>query len=233
VTALSFVVPVYNGAATLEELAARIAALGIEDSELVLVNDASPDHSADVCERIVEADALTTTFVDLERNRGEHGAVLAGVMHSGGEWIVTLDDDLANPPEEAPRLLSYARSRDYDIVYGRPRRRRYALWRRAGSRFASLTAGALLGKPPGVSLSTFRCFKRSLLHGATPRAHPYLDRALLERATRVGSLSVEQHEGTESNYTLPKLASLWATMVLPARRSGAQPFHVRRVLRSR
>jgi glycosyltransferase involved in cell wall biosynthesis len=129
---VSVVVPVFESAARLPELVARIeSALRAAGRpfELVLVNDASRDGSWDVVLALAR-DRPWLRAVDLARNVGQHGAVLCGTRLARGELVVTLDDDLQHPPEEIPRLLARLES-GYDLVYGTPRETRQGPARRA------------------------------------------------------------------------------------------------------
>src|ERR671928_1542804 len=103
---LSVVVPVYNSAGTLGTLVDRVDSVFTgADYELVLVNDGSADDS---WQRIVELSRANghVRGLDLMRNYGQHNALLAGIRAAGGDVIVTIDDDLQNPPEEIPKLLA-------------------------------------------------------------------------------------------------------------------------------
>ncbi len=116
--ALSIVIPVYNGAASIGELVAALEELQIPcGHEIVLVNDASPDNSLAVCRALVERARIPITLVDLARNYGEHNAVMAGLHHASGAHVITMDDDLQNPPEEVERLLEYAQNTGHEVVY--------------------------------------------------------------------------------------------------------------------
>src|SRR4051795_2344080 len=107
--ALSIVVPVYNGADSIGELVAALEELRIAGGhEIVLVNDGSPDNSLEVCRALMARSLVPFTLVALSRNYGEHNAVMAGLRHATGAHVVTMDDDLQNPPEEVERLLAYA-----------------------------------------------------------------------------------------------------------------------------
>src|SRR5258708_33687195 len=97
--ALSIVVPVYNGAKSVGELVHAIGALDIPGGlEIVLVNDGSPDNSRAVCLALVQEAAVPVTLVDHWRNYGEHNPAMTGIRHARGDWIITMDDDLQNPP---------------------------------------------------------------------------------------------------------------------------------------
>ena len=110
--ALSIVIPVYRGAASIGILVDALAALQITGGhEVVLVNDGSPDNSADVCRRLAARTDLPVTFLNLSRNFGEHNAVMAGLRHARGDYIITMDDDLQNPISEVVKLFEHARRR--------------------------------------------------------------------------------------------------------------------------
>src|SRR5579872_5792781 len=107
--ALSIVIPVYNGAESVGELCDALERLEIAGGhEIVLVNDGSPDNSLEMCRAIVARAHIPITLVDLARNYGEHNAVMAGLRHATGAHVITMDDDLQNPPEEVERLLAFA-----------------------------------------------------------------------------------------------------------------------------
>src|ERR1700709_585248 len=124
IPALSIVVPVYNGAATVGELVAALRALDIAGGlEVVLVVDGSPDNSLDVCKQLAAQPGAPVTVLSLSRNFGEHNAVMAGLSRARGAYAITMDDDLQTPPSEVKRLYEYARDGGYDVVYTYYRRR--------------------------------------------------------------------------------------------------------------
>src|ERR1041384_4692762 len=115
---LSVVVPVYNGAATIGELVNALRALDIAGGlEVVLVVDGSPDNSLEVCKQLAAEPGAPVTVLSLSRNFGEHNAVMAGLARARGDYAITMDDDLQNPPEEVRRLFEHARDGNYDAVY--------------------------------------------------------------------------------------------------------------------
>src|SRR5438876_3308203 len=136
---LSVVVPVYNSEATLLELVRRLQPVLARRAvafELVLVNDGSRDRSW----KTVQSLALEHNWIhgiNLMRNSGQHNALLCGIRAARCDLIVTLDDDLQNPPEEIPKLLD-ALGEDDDLVYGVPREERHGLWRDLASQVTKL-----------------------------------------------------------------------------------------------
>src|ERR1700689_1264600 len=114
---LSVVIPVYNGADSVGELVNALEALDIPGGhEIVLVNDGSPDNSLAVCRELVARAKIPITLVDHARNYGEHNAVMTGLRHTRGAHVITIDDDLQNPPGEVARLLAHAQASGLDVI---------------------------------------------------------------------------------------------------------------------
>lgn len=115
---VSVVIPVFNEEAQVEELLRRCLATlrGRKWAfEIVLVDDGSSDRSLELMEKAVEANPGEVVCVVLNRNYGQHAAVLAGFEEARGDLIVTIDADLQNPPEEVPKLVDKALE-GYDVV---------------------------------------------------------------------------------------------------------------------
>ena len=109
---VSVVIPVYNEADCLDELVRRCLAAceSMNRSyEIVMVNDGSADSSAAKIAQAAESHPGKIVGVLLNRNYGQHAAVIAGLAHTKGEIVVTLDADLQNPPEEIPKLVNNQR----------------------------------------------------------------------------------------------------------------------------
>ncbi|HXV77170.1 MAG TPA: glycosyltransferase family 2 protein [Candidatus Polarisedimenticolaceae bacterium] len=215
---LSFVIPVYNGAGSVGAVVERIHELypGIE-LEVVLVNDGSRDASERVCAELARRFPDTVTFVHLARNFGEHGAVLAGLHETRGRYVAVLDDDGQNPPEEVRRLYEAITGEGYDVVYGRYRVKHHSWLRNLGSRFNDRVANVMLGKPPGLYLSSFKIMNRFLVDEITryKGAFPYIDGLVLRATGNLGQIDVDHRERDgESTYTFRKLVHLWLNMFL-------------------
>lgn len=159
--AVSVVVPVYNGAATVDVVVRRVGEV-LRDRlhEVVLVNDGSSDES---WERIVELSRAESGVrgIDLVRNYGQHNALLAGVRASRYPVVVTLDDDLQNPPEEIPKLLA-ALEEGNDVVYGSAEHPQHGLWRNLATRLTKLALRAAIGSDIASRVSAFRAFRAEL-----------------------------------------------------------------------
>src|SRR5437762_4363525 len=104
-TQISAVVPVFRSAATLRELHRRLAATLASitpDFEIILVEDCGGDRSWEVIQEIAKTDQRVRG-IQLSRNFGQHNALLCGIRAASREIVVTLDDDLQNPPEEVTK----------------------------------------------------------------------------------------------------------------------------------
>jgi len=115
---ISVVSPVYKGEKMLEELVARItnSVKSITDNyEIILVNDCSPDNSWKKIKTVCEVDEKITG-INLSRNFGQHYAITAGLASASGKWIVVMDCDLQDRPEEIPNLYNKA-IEGYDSVF--------------------------------------------------------------------------------------------------------------------
>ncbi len=133
---LSVVIPVYNEEQVLPALFARLYpaldALGIT-YECVFVNDGSRDHSVALLRQQFERRPLHTRVVLFHANFGQHSAVMAGLSYSRGDYVVTLDADLQNPPEEIGRIVEML-DKGYDYVGTIRQHRQDTLWRRTLSK---------------------------------------------------------------------------------------------------
>jgi glycosyltransferase involved in cell wall biosynthesis len=224
---VSVVVPVYNSAASLTELSERIAAslgsaTGVAEWELILVNDGSEDSSWEKVSAL-SAEHPEIRGLDLTRNWGQHNALLAGLHGARHEVIVTLDDDLQNPPEEIPRLIE-ALGPGLDVVYGVPLEVRQPAYRRLGSAVLRKTIGTLTRRGEVSFATGFRALRRDLAERLpeTSGRRVALDSLLRTITVRFGSISVDHQPRRvgRSNYRLPRLVRLAITELATDVRGG-------------
>ena len=219
--ALSIVVPLYNSASTLPMLIKELGALQIDGGlEIILVNDGSRDATEATALQLIETAGVPITFICHSRNFGEHNAVLAGLRASTGEFVITMDDDLQNPPSEVPKLLETAQREKRDVVYTIYDQKKHARWRNWGSSLTNTFADWSIDKPRGLYLSSFRCISRfvvdEIAKSSTP--YPYIDALIFQVTQNVGVVTVRHDErpSGESGYTLRALLRLWMSMLVNA-----------------
>jgi glycosyltransferase involved in cell wall biosynthesis len=217
--ALSIVIPVYNGSSSIAELVGALEEISIEGGhEIVLVNDGSPDNSLEVCAALIDKARVPITLVSLARNYGEHNAVMAGLRYASGAHVITMDDDLQNPPEEVGRLLEFAQRSGKEVIYTYYDDKRHAPWRNIGSRFTNRVADFVLEKPVGFYLSSFRCMNAFVVREITryEGPFPYIDGLILQVTHDIDRLLVRHlpRAAGRSNYTLRRLLRLWMSMFI-------------------
>ncbi|AWV06413.1 glycosyltransferase, group 2 family [Lysobacter maris] len=191
----------------------------VTDWELILIDDASNDGTFDVILSLRNEDARVKA-IRFARNMGQHSATLHGLRRSKGDCVVTLDDDLQNPPEEIPRFI--ARLDDgYDLVIGRiTNEKKHSFFRNLASQLVQNLICRILGKPRSLALSSYRCMSSRAAKGmsAYSGAHAYMP-ALMFGAVpqdRICNLDVEHHARMDgrSHYTLRKLLKLSSYLVV-------------------
>ena len=209
---ISVVIPVYNSEGSLSELIRRLEIVLRSVSsrfEAILVNDGSRDRSWDViCQLAGEYDWVRG--FNLLRNYGQHNALLCGIRMARNEIIVTMDDDLQNPPEEVPRLLDKV-AEGYDVVYGTPEKERHGLWRDMASVITKLALQSAMGVGVARNVSAFRVFRTQLRDAFASYQSPFvsIDVLLTWGTTRFAATPVRhdiRNEGV-SNYTFRKLVT--------------------------
>jgi undecaprenyl-phosphate 4-deoxy-4-formamido-L-arabinose transferase len=210
---LSVVIPVYRSAAMLETLVQRLVVvldrIGC-DYEAVFVDDGSPDQSWDVLQRLQATYPKRIVAIQLMRNFGQHNALMCGFRHSRGQFIVTMDDDLQNPPEEIPKLVDAITRSGLDLVYGRYAEKKHHSWRNLGSFIVNSFYRVVF--KTRRSVTAFRIIRRELLESIFPYTlnFTFLDGLLAWNTQRIGEVPVEHHPRREgrSGYSVAKLLLL-------------------------
>lgn len=215
---ISIVVPVYRSLATLRALHDRVVKV-IEpiDSmfELLLVEDCGGDGSWEVIRELAK-EYPRVRGIQMARNFGQHNALLCGIRAANGKIIVTIDDDLQNPPEEIPKLLSKLEQGD-DVVYGSPECEQHGFLRNIASQITKIALQSTMGAETARKTSAFRAFKTQLRNAFENYRSPAvnIDVLLTWGTTRFASVKVKhdvRYTG-ESGYNLRKLVTHAFNMV--------------------
>jgi glycosyltransferase involved in cell wall biosynthesis len=217
---ISVVVPVFNSAGNLALLCDRLeGVLGLlrpsGDYEIVLVEDGSKDNSWAVIDGIAESHA-NVVGIRLARNYGQHNALLCGIRQARYEVVVTLDDDLQNPPEEIPRLLAEL-EKGADVVYGTPEVQQHGFLRNIASVLTKWVLSRGMASDTARGVSAFRVFRRSIVDSFDDYKNEYVSiDGLLTWGTDQFVTVPVRHDARsfgESGYSLRKLLRHASNMV--------------------
>ncbi len=211
---VSVVVPVFNEQANLHELIRRCtdSCKSLESPfELILVDDGSRDSSAGIITETAQQSGGTVVGVILNRNYGQHSAIIAGFAESRGEIIVTLDADLQNPPEEIPKLVEKIEE-GFDVVGTVRVPRNDTFFRKT----ASFLVNKVAQKATGVKMHDYGCMLRAYrrhvvdaMLSCDERSTfiPVLANSFARHATEIEVQHSKRPDG-ESKYSLWKLINL-------------------------
>jgi undecaprenyl-phosphate 4-deoxy-4-formamido-L-arabinose transferase len=207
---LSVVIPVYNSDEALPRLVERLQPVLAENSdqfEVILVDDCSHTDAWTVVKTLA-ASHDWVRGIRLMRNYGQHNALLCGIREARYETIVTMDDDLQNPPEEIPKLLE-ALTEGYDVVYGTPAKEQHGLWRDLASRITKIALSGAMGAETARKVSAFRAFRKGVRAAFAQYPGPFvsIDVLLTWGTNRFTAVPVRHDARTvgKSNYTVGRL----------------------------
>lgn len=212
---LSLVIPVYNEEANLSELIRRTLAacdpMGIS-YEMILVDDGSADNSAQMIREAAEKNSGKVVGVFLTTNFGQHAAVTAGLQTSVGKYVITLDADLQNPPEEIPKLVEKLRE-GYDVVGTIRENRKDTFFRRWASKTVNLMVRKLCN---GKTMTDYGCmlrgYSRTVVNAILqcPEHGKFIPMLAMSYARRTIEIHVKHADrmAGESKYNVWKLIAL-------------------------
>jgi undecaprenyl-phosphate 4-deoxy-4-formamido-L-arabinose transferase len=207
---VSIVIPCYRSEQSLPDLIVRIhqtMSAANASFEVIMVEDGSPDQTWSVIAGLAQRYPFIRGF-RLMRNYGQHNALLCGIRAARAEIIVTIDDDLQNPPEEIPRLLSKLQE-GYDVVYGTPQKEAHGFLRDVASQLTKLVLQKSMGAATARNISAYRVFRARLRHAFAEYRGSLvsIDVLLTWGGARFTAIPVKNDPRTigTSNYTLYKL----------------------------
>lgn len=209
---ISAIVPVYRSAPMLDELHRRLTDVLAELAdryEIIFVEDNGGDGSWEVIERLAATDP-NVRGIRMSRNYGQHNALLCGIRAARHEVIVTLDDDLQNPPEEIGKLLAELGG-GVDVVYGTPLNEQHGFLRDQASRITKLALQSSMGAETARHVSAFRAFRTAIRDAFAGYRGPDVSIDVLLTWGTSGFASVPvRHEPRQqgaSNYSFRKLVT--------------------------
>jgi len=214
----SVVIPVFNSEGTLKLLFDRISkAFGLigKSFEVVFVEDGGEDSSWDVLDALKAEFPDLITAIKLNKNYGQHNAIMCGFQFVKGGHIITMDDDLQNPPEEIKKLIEASETENADVVYGLYNKKQHSRIRNLGSASMKKTSKVLL-KGIGKG-SSFRLIKKDLVERLLEHRNHFMfiDEVLLWYTESFSFVLVEHHKrpSGKSGYSRRKLYHMVSDLV--------------------
>ncbi|MEI7788840.1 MAG: glycosyltransferase family 2 protein [Chlorobiaceae bacterium] len=207
---ISVIIPVYRSYDSLRELHQRLTTVMLTQGlnfEILFVEDCGGDNSWKLIQTLADKDSRVRGL-RMSRNYGQHNALLAGIRAAQGQLIATIDDDLQNPPEELPKLLSKI-SEGYDVVYGSPEQEQHGIFRNMASKITKIALQGAMGAATARYVSAFRLFRTELSGAFAEYKSPSvnIDVLLTWATTKFVAVPVnhEVRKFGESGYTVQKL----------------------------
>ncbi|MES4613295.1 MAG: undecaprenyl-phosphate 4-deoxy-4-formamido-L-arabinose transferase [Ewingella sp.] len=216
---VSIVIPVYNEEESLPALLSRTQAACrqlTQKYEIILIDDGSSDRSAEMLTEAAEVPENCVVAVLLNRNYGQHSAIMAGFSHVSGDLVITLDADLQNPPEEIPRLVAKAEE-GYDVVGTVRANRRDSWFRKSASKLINMMIQRATGKSMGDYGCMLRAYRRHIIE-AMLHCHerstfiPILANTFARKTVEIPVQHSEREFG-DSKYSLMKLINLMYDLI--------------------
>ncbi len=212
---ISFVIPCYRSEHTLpavvKEIEEKMNTMPEFTFDIFLVNDCSPDNTLDVIKKLCEEHDYIKGIA-FAKNFGQHAALMAGLRHSDGDYVVCLDDDGQTPADEVDKLIEKLEE-GYDAVYAKYEHKQHSSFRNIGSKVNELMLRVMLDKPADLYVSSYFAVKRFVVEDMIRYAnsYPYVIGLVLRCTKSITNVVVNHREREEgaSGYTLKKLLTLW------------------------
>ena len=215
---ISFVIPCYRSAKTLpgvvREIDAAMQTIPCRDYEIIMVNDGSGEETRDAIWQLCgEAGKPSARKgIELARNFGQHGALMAGIRHTKGDLVVCLDDDGQTPADEVGKLLD-AIAAGADVAYASYEHKEHSAFRNFGSWVNEKMLEHMLDKPKELYVSSYFVMRRFVADEVLryENSYPYLLGLVLRSTKHIVNVPVNhrRREVGSSGYTLGKLLGLW------------------------
>ena len=216
---ISFVIPCYRSEETIGHVVAEIDDKMREMSgyeyEVILVNDCSPDNTLGVLRKLCGERPSGNGMrkgISFARNFGQHAALMAGLRHSKGDYVVCLDDDGQTPANEVDKLIAKLEE-GADAVYAKYEHKHHSVFRNLGSRVNDLMTRIMLEKPKDLFVSSYFAVRRFVVDDMIryENSYPYVIGLVLRSTRNVVNVVVNHRDREQGNsgYTMKKLLGLW------------------------
>ena len=214
---ISFVIPCYRSENTLkgviEEIDNTMKSSTDYEHEIILVNDGSPDNTWETIRSIVAEDETGHILaINFAKNFGQHSAIMAGLNHTKGDYVVCLDDDGQTPADEVFKLIG-ALEAGADVAYARYGKKQHNVFRNFGTFMNETMASVMIGKPKELFVSSYFAARRFVVDEMVKydSSYPYVIGLVLRTTKNIVNVDVNhrKREVGESGYTFAKLFALW------------------------
>ena len=216
---VSIVIPCYNSEHTIERVAdacaETFAKLKDYDYEMVLVNDYSKDDTFGAITRVCRKYS-NVKGVNLARNFGQHAAIMAGLHYVNGDFVVGMDDDLQNHPDQIVQFLEKA-EQGYDVVFGVFKERKFNAFKNLTGAVSRFLLWHLLERPKDIQMSSFWLARRYVIDKVKEYEgdSPFIQLLFFRTTYNMANIEIEhfEREVGQSNYTFRKGLRLFLSMI--------------------
>ncbi len=216
----SVIIPVYNSEGSLEPLLGRLKNVFTEMNtpyEVIFINDNSTDASYEVLKKL-QAINETVVVIDLFRNYGQQNALMCGFNYCKGNFIVTMDDDLQQAPEDIPVLYKQIKL-GYDVVIGEYTSKKHNAIKNLGSLYIrKLNKRIFNFRDDSIKFSSYRIIKKEVIDQIKGERtnFPYISGMLISTTKNIANVQVNHYERTygKSSYSFGMMLNLAYNLVI-------------------
>lgn len=215
----SVIIPVYNSAKIVQKTIAECRSFFIEnglDWELFLINDGSTDTSWQIIKEHAQKND-NIYAINLLKNYGQHRAVYTGLIRCNGDYAITMDDDLQNPPDQIAHLITKI-EKGHDVVFGDFFEKKHSLYRKIGSKIINYLNYKIFDKPKDLILTNFRIIRKDVIDRLKSfnTNYPYIPGLLLIHSSNPANTQVSHKPRRygSSNYTIWKIIKLVSVILI-------------------
>lgn len=210
---ISIITPVYGCCKSINNLYERLnksLSTITENFEIIMINDSSPDNAWEAIKELAQKDDRVKG-INLSRNFGQHKAITAGLDYAKGDWIVVMDCDLQDQPEEIIKLYNKA-IEGYDIVFGRRAERKDSFFKKLSSTLFYKVYDYFTESKIDNTIANFSIISKKVLDNLNKlkeqnRSYPLFVNWVGFKRTEINIEHAQREEG-KSSYTFTKLMNL-------------------------
>lgn len=215
---ISFVVPVYKSENTIESVVEEVVKTEGVDSEIILVNDNSPDNVDMVIRKLLVKFPNKIKYYRFRKNQGQHAAVVEGLRHASKDYVLTIDDDGQNPPGDVIKMISCMNENDFDVVYGLFKEKKHPFLRRCISKINGFISVITIGNNKKIPITNVRLIKNTIAKTMASMStnNYYIEGLIFSITDHVGSIGISHRDRIigKSSYNIKKIIKLWTNHMI-------------------